>query len=82
MRILRNPARPGPSDCLNGSRLPAALRAAHPQRELLECYVPADQARQGLGCNLTARTALANHAHEEVAEAVIEALDVSQHAHP
>ena len=42
------------------------------------------QPRQSCKCvwlNLTARAALTHHTHEEVAEAVIEPLDVSEHAH-
>jgi len=34
-----------------------------------------------LWLNLTARAALTHHTHEEAAEAVIEPLDVSEHAH-
>jgi hypothetical protein len=35
----------------------------------------------GLRLNLTAGAALADDAHEEVAETVIESLDVRRHAH-
>jgi len=38
--------------------------------------------RKCLRLNLTARAALADHPHEEVAEAIVELLDVREHAHP
>jgi hypothetical protein len=55
---------------------------AHPWHELFERHPPADDAGEGLRLNLTTGTALAHNAHEEIAEAAIEPLDVSQDAHP
>ena len=42
---------------------------------------PADQASEGLRLNLATGAALTDHTHEKVAEAIIQPLDVWQHAH-
>jgi hypothetical protein len=63
-----------------GALLPAP-RAAHPRREASERHFPSDQASDRLRLNLTADAAFTNHAHEEVAKAIVQPLDVRQHAH-
>ena len=81
MRILWHPARPRASNRDDLGSFPSAPRAAHAPRKFSQRHLPADQAREGLGLNLTAGTALAHDADQEVAEAVIQSLDVKQHAH-
>jgi|SRR5215469_10732927 len=46
-----------------------------------EGHFPANQASECLRLNLTASAAIADHAHEEVAEAIVQPLDVRQHAY-
>jgi hypothetical protein len=81
MWILGNSTRPGPCHCEDLGSLPPATRAAHPRRELSERHFPADQARESLRLYLPAGAALAHHAHQEIAEAIVKPLDVREHAH-
>jgi hypothetical protein len=80
-RILGNAPRPRFRHCDDLRGLFPALRAAHPLRELLESHGPADEARKDLGLNLTTRAAVTNHTHQELAEAIVQFLDVREHAH-
>ena len=81
VRILRDVPRPGPRDCHHFRGLLSALRTAHPRSERLERRRPTDQARKGLGLNVPRGAAHTVHAHEELPEAVVELLDVSEHPH-
>jgi len=81
MRIFRHPSRPGPRNHHYLGHLLPALRAAHPQRELLKRHLPANQSGERLGLHFTARTTLAHHPHKKISEAIIQPLDVRQHAH-
>lgn len=80
-RILRDASRSRLRNSHDLRSLLAALRAAHPQRKLLERCGPADKARQGFGFNVSGGTALAAHAHQELPEAIVQLFDVSEHAH-
>ena len=81
MRILRHPSRPGPRNSHHlGSFLPAP-RAPESLRALLEGHLPADQPCERLGLYLADSTTLADHSYQEMAEAIIEPLDMRQHAH-
>jgi len=57
------------------------MRATQAPRERLERRRPTDEASQRLGLYLTADTAHTHHAHQKLAEAVIELPDVSEHPH-
>ena len=81
VRVLRDAPRPGPRHCHRFRGLLPALRAAHPRRQVRECRLPPDQARQGLGLNVSRGSAHATHAHQKLPEAVVELLDVSEHPH-
>ena len=81
MRILWHPARPRASNRDDLGRLFPAFGAAHSPGEFSQRHLPADQARECLRLDLTAGTALAHNADQEVAETVIQSLDVGQHAH-
>ena len=80
--ILRHAARPGPRDCDDLRGLLPAPRAAHSLRKLLERHLPADQASECLGLDLTTAAALTNHAHQELTETIVELLDLSEYPHP
>ena len=81
MRIFWHPSRPRASNRDDLGSFPSASRAAHSPRKFSQRHLPADQARECLRLNLTARAAFAHNADQEVAEAVIQSLDVRQHAH-
>src|SRR5215469_11390011 len=45
----------------------------------LKRHLPTYQAGEGLGLDITAGAVLADHSHQELAEAVVQSLDVSEH---
>jgi hypothetical protein len=81
MRIFWHSSRPRASYRDHLGSLPSASRAAHSPRKFSQRHLPADQTRECLRLNLTAGAAFAHNADQEVAEAVIQSLDVGQHAH-
>jgi hypothetical protein len=72
---------PAASNRATSSSLLSASRAAHPWRKLLERHLPPDEAGERLWLYFPAGTTLAHVPHQEVAEAIIEPLDVREHAH-
>jgi len=50
-------------------------------RELRERHLSANQAGQCLRLNFTARAAATDDTHEELAEAVVQILDMGEHEH-
>ena len=54
---------------------------AHPARERRERHRPPGDARERFGLDVPGRPAGAGDAHQEVTEALVEPLDVRQHAH-
>jgi len=81
MQILLHSAWPWLRNRRNLCGLFAAPRTSHPQRELFERRLPAYTIVQVRVAKSHGTRRTTHHTHEEVAEAVIEPLDVSEHAH-
>ena len=81
LRSDASAAKPGDGDRDNLGVLVPHFGAAHPLAYGLGRGGRSAQARERLGLNLTAGAALTDDAHKKVTEAIVELLDVSEHAH-
>jgi hypothetical protein len=75
MRILRRAARPRPRHRDHLRDLLAALRAAHPRRELRQRHRSPGDPRERFRLDVPGRAAGTRDAHEEIAEAIVQPLD-------